>query len=129
MAWYYTATRPPAVERRTHLGMRRYTVNYDIEPTDGNDPGGEFRYRSVTLAPGVWSYDAIVSALVSAKYPHDKMDAVVNNYLDDPGDDTYINEMRDMQEWRKTAKSIAKAALDFVSGHTASATSEESTEQ
>lgn len=70
----------------------------------------------MTLEPGIWCYDAIVSALVSAEYPRDKMDAIVNNYLADPTNDNAIEEMLEMQNWRASAKMIAKEALEFESG-------------
>lgn len=112
MVWIYTMTAPKAVERKTHLGMRQRTVNYNIVPLGENDPSGyKFRHQAVTLEPGVWSYDAIVSALVSAEYPRDKMDAIVNNYLADPTNDNAVEEMLEMQNWRKAAKIIAIEAL------------------
>ena len=112
MAWIYTATEPQPVERKTHLGMRQRTVNYNIVPLGENSPTGyKFKYQAVTLEPGVWNYDAIVSALVTAEYPRDKMDAIVNNYLADPTSDNAIEEMLEMQNWRKAAKQIAKEVL------------------
>lgn len=112
MEWIYTATEPQPVERKTHLGMRQRTVNYNIVPLGENSPTGyKFKHQAVTLEPGVWHYDAIVSALVSAEYPRDKMDAIVNNYLADPTNDNAIEEMLEMQNWRKAAKQIAKEVL------------------
>lgn len=67
----------------------------------------------MTLEPGVWNYDAIVSALVTAEYPRDKMDAIVNNYLADPTNDNAVEEMLEMQNWRKAAKVIAKEMLEL----------------
>lgn len=81
-------------------------------PLGENNPTGyKFKHQAVTLEPGVWSYDAIVSALVSAEYPRDKMDAIVNNYLADPTNDNAVEEMLEMQNWRKAAKQIAKEML------------------
>lgn len=117
MVWIYVSTEPEKVERKKRLGMTQRTVNYSICPLGENDPSGhKFRYQSVTLEPGIWCYDAIVSALVSAEYPRDKMDAIVNNYLADPTNDNAIEEMLEMQNWRASAKMIAKEALEFESG-------------
>ena len=117
MVWIYVSTEPEKVERKKRLGMTQRTVNYNICPLGENDPSGhKFRYQSVTLEPGIWCYDAIVSALVSAEYPRDKMDAIVNNYLADPTNDNAIEEMLEMQNWRASAKMIAKEALEFESG-------------
>lgn len=111
MVWIYTATEPSPVETRTVLGMEQVTLNYNIQQTDVAER--KYRHQRVTLEPGIWHYDAIVSALVSAEYPRDKMDAVVNNYLADPTNDTAVEEMLEMQNWRKTAKLIAKDALSI----------------
>lgn len=114
MVWIYTTTAPEPVERKTHLGMRQRTVNYNIVPLGENDPSGyKYRHQAVTLEPGVWNYDAIVSALVTAEYPRDKMDAIVNNYLADPTNDNAVEEMLEMQNWRKAAKVIAKEMLEL----------------
>lgn len=114
MVWIYTSTEPRPVETRTHLGMRQRTVNYNIVPLGESDPTGhKFRHQAVTLEPGIWHYDAIVAALINAEYPNDKMQAIVNNYLDDPTSDDAVEEMLEMQNWRKAAKVIAKDVLEF----------------
>lgn len=41
------------------------------------------------------------------------MQAIVNNYLDDPTSDDAVEEMLEMQNWRKAAKVIAKDVLEF----------------
>ena len=39
------------------------------------------------------------------------MDAIVNNYLADQTNDNAVEEMLEMQNWRKAAKVIAKEIL------------------
>lgn len=114
MVWIYTATEPNPVETKTHLGMKQRTINYNIVPL-GEEFSAEnkYKYQTVTLEPGVWNYDAIVSALITAEYPRDKMDAVINNYLSDQANDTATEEMLQMQSWRKKAKQIAKDMLEL----------------
>lgn len=77
-----------------------------------------YKWQSITLEPGIWSYDAIVSAIVDAKYPIDKMQAIQNNFalvtLNLLGEDEakeVTSEMLEMQSWRSKAKEIAKDAL------------------
>lgn len=92
--------------------MQQRTVNYGVEPLAEDDPSGyRFRYKRITLEPGVWGYDALVSGLIRAEYPSDRMDAVVNNYLDNPTDPEVMAEMTEMQSWRKQAKGIAQKLL------------------
>ena len=81
-------------------------IAYDIEKTNEG-----FKYREVTLQPGHKTYEDIVSALVSDKYPHDRMEAIINNYLAEPSDPAILQEFQDMQAWRKEAKALAREIL------------------
>ena len=81
-------------------------VAYDIERKDDG-----YEYREIILQPGHKTYDEIVASLVSDKYPHDRMEAIVNNYLADPSDEGILQEFNDMQAWRREAKALAKEIL------------------
>lgn len=70
-----------------------------------------YSYREVVLHPDITNYDGIVSALITCKYPSDRMQATINNYLADPSDEGILQEFNDMQAWRKEAKAIAKDIL------------------
>jgi hypothetical protein len=113
MVWIYTDHAPEAVEVQNHLGLKRRTVNYDaeaVEPTE--EQPYSCRYKRVQLDAGVWNYDAIVNAIITAEYPTDKMQAVVNNYLANPTDSATLAEFEQMQALRRHAKDIAKAVLE-----------------
>lgn len=64
-----------------------------------------------TIGPGKFNYGGIVDALVVAKYPNDKMQAIINNYLLDSSDELILKEFNEMQEWRKISKIIAEDIL------------------
>lgn len=98
--------RPNLVESYRELGMRRFLLNIDIK-----QKGVLFMWEQVTIPKGRFDYGGIVDALISHKYPIDKMQAVINNYLLDPNDEYAIDEFNKMQAWRKEAKEIAKEAL------------------
>lgn len=66
-----------------------------------------YKYYSIEMPLGVDDYDSEVNAIVSAKYPSDVMQAIINNYLLSPNDETIKKEFDDMQEWRKEAKEFA----------------------
>ena len=55
--------------------------------------------------------DRIVDAIITAEYPNDKMQAVVNNYLLNQKDAEHKAEFQAMQEWRAKAKNIANEIL------------------
>jgi hypothetical protein len=59
-----------------------------------------------------FSYAGIINLLVCRKYPSDKMQAIINNYLLDPTDVDALSEFNEMQEYRKEAKSIARQIMD-----------------
>ena len=70
------------------------------------------------------TYERAVSAIVDDGYPADKMQAVVNNYLLDPADESAKAEMEAMQSWRALAKRVAKEAVGMTSSEDAAETSD-----
>lgn len=92
----------------------QHTVNFNVEEI--NVGGYSFRWQSVTLEPGIFTYDAIVSAIVSERYPADRMQAVVNNYLAAPDNVEIKADMDAMQAWRVFAKDTARGALSLWTG-------------
>ena len=98
--------RPNLVEREVIKGRITYFINLDVELV-----GDMYRYEPIKIEFNRWEYAGVVDALVQHKYPIDKMQAVINNYLLDPEDAYAIDEFNKMQAWRKEAKEIAKEAL------------------
>lgn len=105
----YSIEKPEEVVIGNHLGQKQRTVNFNIVETEF-EGYTQYTFNTVTLPPGFWTYEAIVSALVNEIYPSDKMQAVLNNYLLDPVE--FKEEMNEMQEWRKEAKTMAKRLLE-----------------
>ena len=63
--------------------------------------------------PQSWDdlYGSIVSSEFRKKYSADACEAIINNYLDEPTNDEYVVEFREMQEYRKYCKSLAKSKM------------------
>ena len=63
-------------------------------------------------------YDKVVNAIVSAAYPSDKMQAIINNHLLDSEDDddyeAHTEEFKAMQQWRRHAKEVAKEVIAAI---------------
>lgn len=97
---------PNIVDSYAVRGVNYKTINFDIREVDEG-----FEWESVEMPQTKWDYAGVVDALVQYKYPIDKMQAVINNYLLDATDDYAIEEFNKMQAWRKEAKEIAKEAL------------------
>lgn len=99
---------PNIVDSYTVRGVNYKTINFDIREVDEG-----FEWESVDMPQTKWNYSGVVDALVQFKYPIDKMQATINNYLLDPNDAYAIEEFNKMQAWRKEAKEIAKQALEY----------------
>lgn len=100
--------RPDSFESYTISGILQYAINIDVVETENG-----YRWEQVHVTKRNWEYGKIVDALISHKYPIDKMQAVVNNYLLEPENPEYITAFNEMQAWRKEAKEIAKEALTY----------------
>ena len=98
--------KPDILETYVLGGVRRYDINIDVVQV-----GEMYKWEQVNVPIEKWNYSGVVDALVSHKYPIDKMQAVINNYLLDPEDAFAVDEFNKMQAWRKEAKEIAKEAL------------------
>lgn len=85
-----------------------YIINFNIELDEENH---YYTWESVKLPHGEFDYESIVNAMISYKYPTDKMQAIINNYLLDKNDPNSIKEFNDMQAWRKYSKEYAKDIL------------------
>lgn len=105
----YADVRPEFITFQRNLGRNVYTINFNIEEIDTQDEETQkFSYESVTLQPGNDDYGNVVSALIHSRYTDDDMQAIINNYLDAPDNQEYNDEFKDMQDFRKQAKAIAK---------------------
>ena len=102
-------TKPPLVEVMMINATKRYFINIEIRHVGENS----YEYEHVDIPAGKFEYGGVVDALISYKYPIDKMQATINNYLLDPNDAYAIEEFNKMQAWRKEAKEIAKQALEY----------------
>ena len=109
MVWYYGNEKPDSVVMKLRLGQRQYTVNFNVQSAEGTEY--KYRWQSVTLEPGVWEYGSLVSAIIAERYPEDAMQAVVNNYLQEPRTDKAVAEFNAMQSWRAFAKEVAHQAI------------------
>lgn len=83
-----------------------YKINYNIR---FNDDLKCWEWDTA-LVEGSLTYDKIVDAMVDSKYPKDKMQAIINNYLIDPTDE-HVDEFKQMQDFRKYSKGYAKEIL------------------
>ena len=103
-----STNKPNLAEKEIIRGRETYFVNWNVIYN-----GELYVYDQVEIEFNKWNYSGVVDALVQYKYPIDKMQAVINNYLLDATDAYAIDEFNKMQAWRKEAKEIAKEALTY----------------
>lgn len=77
-----------------------------IECNDFSEP------IELIIGPTEFCYNGLVNKIISYKYPNDKMQAIINNYLLEPEDETALSEFMVMQSWRSESKTIAKEILE-----------------
>ena len=58
-------------------------------------------------------YASLVAAEIRKKYSQDRIEAILNNYMDDPHDVEYLLEFRELQEYRKSCKARIKSELNI----------------
>ena len=72
-----------------------------------------YRYSYVKiLFP--FTYESLVSTIIRSEYNDDRMQAVINNYLDNPTDESRLQEFTTMQNWRKEAKEVANQVMEII---------------
>lgn len=57
-------------------------------------------------------YGSVVNDLLRQQYKADKVESIINNYLDDPND-KHTKEFKDLQAYRKECKEEAKRILQL----------------
>ena len=87
-------TRPNLVEYEIVGGTKRFNININIVQINDN----WYEWDSYSIPLGKFDYGGIIDALITFKYPNDKMQSIINNYLLDPNDEIVIQEFNEMQE-------------------------------
>ena len=90
---------PEIVDKYVINGANCYDINFNIIKEQD-----WYSYEQAKIPNGRFDYGGIVDTLVQYKYPNDKMQAVINNYLLEPENEEYVTAFNEMQAWRKEAK-------------------------
>lgn len=108
---------PEGKEVRVNFDIVAETVSVSTGEEDGEETTEEQEvYEAyVVRVEQPLGYDKVVNAIVSAAYPSDKMQAIINNHLLDSEDDddyeAHTEEFEAMQQWRKHAKEVAREVI------------------
>lgn len=105
-------------------------INFDVDVaelrsggTDNEDAKRTAFSAYVVRVEQPLERDKVIDAIVSAAYPSDKMQAIINNHLVnlatladggklDEDELSHEEEYKAMQEWRKRAKSVASDVME-----------------
>lgn len=109
---YYTdSEKPNLVFRELEVGQYRYRIRLVEED------GENYRWCEAILPRNVWNRGAIISALIRLRYSSDEVEAIMNNVLNDPLDESRMAEYKALQEWRMKAKEYALELLAWADEH------------
>lgn len=86
-------------------GSEDYSEQHGCILADGESPE-DYEELEVLPAYSKEEYDKKVAELIHQRYSADEETALINNFLD--GDEKYIAEYREYQEYRKQCKEYAK---------------------
>mgnify|MGYP001199718218 CR=1 FL=1 len=107
---------------RINFDVEQVELTTSIDGSDGKNTTRKAYTAYVVRIESPLSRDKVIDAIVSAAYPADKMQAIINNHLFnlssiadsqslDDNEVEHENEYLAMQEWRKKAKQIAQEVL------------------
>lgn len=106
---------PQQIDYKIRLGLREYTIAFDIqEQADNQDGVQKYSWSEATLPLGSPTYSDLVAAIIKGRYSDNDMAALVNNHLLNDGDKEHEAEWQLMQEWRTQAKQQAKEILSLI---------------
>ena len=103
---------------RINFDIEQVDLTTSIDGSDGKNTTRKAYAAYVVRIDSPVSRDKVIDAIVSAAYPADKMQAIINNHFAnlakiadgkklDTDDEEHEAEYNSMQEWRKKAKEIA----------------------
>lgn len=75
---------------------------------DMNETRTCYEYDTIQVYKGLPTYDTLVSYLVRLEYSQDKVESIINNYLEDSSN---TEEFEKLQEYRKSCKELASKAM------------------
>jgi hypothetical protein len=91
--------------------------NVDIHPVDG---GYEYIpvyvdtliLESFTQMDRDYKYGKIIEWILADQYKNGDVTAILANYLNEPDNEKYIKEFKELQAWRRLVKDYAKYIVD-----------------
>lgn len=108
----YDINFPPLISTTNVYGQIQYIIRIEIKQIlDG------YEWESIELPRGVWNKSIIISSIIRSRYSTDDVEAIINNVLSDPLDETRMAEYKTLQEWRKYAKEQATELMAWADEH------------
>lgn len=112
MEKYFFKFKPREVELIHFVGSSALVFHSDIREKDKGFEAYEFCINF--HKPSDVVYDNTVSNIIRQRYSADAVEAILNNYLNDP--ESGRKEFEELQSWRAQAKALAKIGLNLIGG-------------
>ena len=103
---------PELVTKEVIRGQYNYTIRFQI-----NQQEDIFTWEEVELPPGIYNRSTIISKLIKYYFPSEKVEAIINNVLSNPLNESYMEEYKEFQEWRTKVKTYAQEIIDWGEEH------------
>ena len=55
----------------------------------------------------------LINKKIRERYSQDEVEAIINNYLDEPSNSQYLKEFQELQNYRKSVKNDIKRELEI----------------
>ena len=107
----HSNNKKPLYSREGKMALICWNEQEEILPSEGGKDIKMYKYSYIRI-PYPFTYESLVSSIIRSEYNDDRMQAVINNYLDNPTDEKRLQEFTDMQNWRKEAKEVAHEVID-----------------
>lgn len=108
-------TRLPFVE--VEDGATTMHIRFNEEMETRNEEDGNtvdlFSYDHIRVSKNATRAE-IIEAIIRYRYSKDRMEAIVNNYLNTVHSQEDVEAFEEMQEWRTAAKTIASDVLEAL---------------
>lgn len=102
----FSLIKPETFSKEIIKGKVYYRYCFDITPENEG-----YSFREVFLLKSLYTYDNIVSVIITSEYSESQMTAIINNFLLDSSN---REEFDKMQNFRKFAKNTAKEILTYI---------------
>lgn len=124
MKYKVSDTKPLSIEfRKANLDENPFGTDTYYFIVDLSEYNGGWQFIPIYVHPMIFEdikttenidekYGKIIDHIVNSYYPSDVFNATIANYLLEPDNEKYVKEFKELQKFRKLAKTYAKYVVE-----------------